>query len=258
MDSTSKNKPTLPLNNVLKFILPLFSIFLIWEILYLIARNSYIVPSISNVFLRIFEMLGEVSFYKAIFTAFVRVLAGLITGILSAVILAIACHYSSICTSIVAPLLSVMKATPIACIIVLLWINMNYTQLTIFVVVLMVIPIVWQNVYDGLSSMDKDLIEVSEIFEFNFQKKLRFLIFPTLVKYLVPSIITSIGLAWKSGIAAEIMTNSNIGRLIYNYKNITFDTASIFAWTIIIVSFSIILEKSTAYLLGRLSNEFEN
>ena len=255
MDSTSKNKSTLPLNNILKFILPLFSILLIWEILYLCTRNSYIVPSISNVLLRIVEMLGEGSFYKAIFTAFIRVLAGLISGILLAVVLAIACHYSSVCTSIVAPLLSIMKATPIACIIVLLWINMNYTQLTIFVVVLMVIPIVWQNVYDGLANIDKELIEVSEIFEFNFSKKLRFIIFPTLVKYLIPSVITSIGLAWKSGIAAEIMTNSNIGRLIYNYKNISFDTSSIFAWTIMIVSFSIILEKSTAYVIGRFRNE---
>lgn len=200
-------------------------------------------------------MLFDASFYKAIFTAFVRVLAGLIIGILSAVMLAIACHYSSICTAIVAPLLSIMKATPIACIIVLLWINMNYTQITVFVVVLMVIPIVWQNVYDGLANIDEELIEVSEIFEFNFSKKLRFLVFPTLVKYLIPSVITSIGLAWKSGIAAEIMTNSNIGRLIYNYKNITFDTASIFAWTIMIVSFSIILEKSTAYAIGRLRHE---
>ena len=255
MASISRNKSTLPLNNILKIVLPLFTVLLIWEILYLCAGNSYVVPSISNVFLRIIAMLGEGSFYKATFTAFARVLAGLITGILSAVILAVACHYSSICTSIIAPLLSIMKATPIACIIVLLWINMNYTQLTIFVVVLMVIPIVWQNVYDGLSNIDQELIEVSEIFEFNFQKKFRFIILPTLVNYLIPSVITSIGLAWKSGIAAEIMTNSNIGRLIYNYKNITFDTESIFAWTIMIVSFSIVLEKSTAYVIGRLRNE---
>lgn len=255
MASTSRNKAVLPLNNTLKFILPLASILLIWEAIYLLVGNSYVIPSISDTLLRSAKMLFDASFYKAIFTAFVRVLAGLIVGILSAVMLAIACHYSSICTAIVAPLLSIMKATPIACIIVLLWINMNYTQITVFVVVLMVIPIVWQNVYDGLANIDKELIEVSEIFEFNFSKKLRFLVFPTLVKYLIPSVITSIGLAWKSGIAAEIMTNSNIGRLIYNYKNITFDTASIFAWTIMIVSFSIILEKSTAYAIGRLRHE---
>ena len=83
--------------------------------------------------------------------------------------------------------------------------------------------------------------------------KIRFLIFPSMLKYLIPSVITSIGLAWKSGIAAEIMTNSNIGRLIYNYKNITYDTESIFAWTVMIVLFSILLEKATAKLLGRFS-----
>ena len=200
-------------------------------------------------------MLTEAGFYKAIFTAFIRVLCGLTLGVFSGVVLAMLCHYSSVATAIISPILSIMKATPIACIIVLLWISMSYTQITIFVVLLMVLPIVWQNIYDGLKNMSAELIEVGEIFEFSFIKRLRFLILPSAVKYLIPSVITSIGLAWKSGIAAEIMTNSNIGRLIYNYKNITYDTEAIFAWTVMIVLFSIALEKITSVILGRFRNE---
>lgn len=255
MSSTTKNNSILPLNKVLKFILPLFSILLIWEIAYLAVGNSYIIPSVSKTVLRAFKMFAEAEFYTAIFTAFIRVFCGLALGILFGVVIALLCHYSTIAAAIVSPIVSIMKATPIACIIVLLWISMSYTQITIFVVLLMVLPIVWQNIYNGLSNMDKDLIEVSAVFEFSFIKKIRFLIFPSMLKYLIPSVITSIGLAWKSGIAAEIMTNSNIGRLIYNYKNITYDTESIFAWTVMIVLFSILLEKATAKLLGRFSND---
>jgi len=66
-----------------------------------------------------------------------------------------------------------------------------------------------------------------------------------------------VGLAWKAEIAAEIMTNSNIGRLIYDYKTVSYDTASIFAWTVIIVSLSIIFEKVTKCFLGRLINDLK-
>ena len=251
MDSTTKNN-ILPINKLLKIILPLATVLLIWELLYLAINNSYIVPSIPITILKALNMMLDKSFYKAIFIAFSRVIFGLFFGIASGCVLAVLCHYSSIATAIISPLLSIMKATPIACIIVLLWISMTDTQLTVFVVVMMVTPIVWQNVYDAFSSMDKDLNEVSEIFEFSLSKQIRFLIIPTLIKSLIPVIITSIGLAWKSGIAAEIMTNSNIGRLIYNFKNITYDTESVYAWTIMIVSFSIILEKTTSLILRRL------
>ena len=150
-----------------------------------------------------------------------------------------------------------MKATPVACIIVLLWIRLNYTEIAIFVVVLMVLPIVWQNVFDGYKSIDPSLVEVTRIFELTPLQKLKALILPSMLSYLLPAIITSVGLAWKAEIAAEIMTNSNIGKLIYDFKTVSYDTASIFAWTVIIVLFSIVFEKTAKYFLGRLSNELK-
>ena len=116
----------------------------------------------------------------------------------------------------------------------------------------MVTPIVWQNVYDGFGSIPKELDEVCIIYELTFKKKVRLLIFPTLVKYLIPAVITSIGLAWKAEIAAEIMTYSNIGRSIQDFKTLFYDTASVFAWALVIIFFSLILEGVTKYFLRRI------
>ena len=190
-----------------------------------------------------------------IFTSILRVVLGLFLGIILGTSLAALSHYSSTANAILTPIMSIIKATPVACIIVLLWIKMTYSELTVFVVLLMVMPIIWQNAVNAYQSIDNDLLEVALVFEFTAFKKFRLLILPALLKYLIPAIITSIGLAWKAEIAAEIMTNSNMGRLIYNYKNVTYDTASIFAWTILIVTFSIIFEKSAKYVLGRFINE---
>ena len=66
---------------------------------------------------------------------------------------------------------------------------------------------------------------------------------PALYKYLIPSVITSSGLAWKAGIAAEIITytSNSIGQHIKNSKD-SFDGANLFAWTIAVVLLSLLIE----------------
>ena len=61
------------------------------------------------------------------------------------------------------------------------------------------------------------------------------------------------GLAWKAGIAAEVMVSpaSGIGAELYNAK-IYLESADLFAWTAVIVIISMILEKLLVRLVRRL------
>ena len=257
MNSIMKNKITLPYIKVLKTILSIFSILAIWELIAFIVNDNYFMPDVIDTFNSLLTIIASGDFFKVLFTAFYRVISGLLLGIILGVFLATLCYKFDIFNTLLAPVISIMKATPVACIIVLLWIRLNYTEIAIFVVVLMVLPIVWQNVFDGYKSIDPSLVEVTQIFELTPLQKLKVLILPSMLSYLLPAIITSVGLAWKAEIAAEIMTNSNIGKLIYDFKTVSYDTASIFAWTVIIVLFSIVFEKTAKYFLGRLANELK-
>lgn len=252
-----KNKASLPYFKILKPIISIVFILSIWEVAALIVNDEFFLPDILKTTESLFKILFSGTFFKVIFIALYRVGAGLILGIFLGIILATLCHKFDFLSTIFSPLISIMKATPVACIIVLLWIRMSYTEIAVFVVVLMILPIVWQNVYDGYKSIDNSLIEVTNVFELTRLQRFRILIMPSILSYLLPAIITSVGLAWKAEIAAEIMTNSNIGRLIYDYKTVSYDTASIFAWTVIIVSLSIIFEKVTKCFLGRLINDLK-
>ena len=256
-NSTMKNKAFLPYFKILKPIISIVFILSIWEVAALIVNDEFFLPDILKTTESLFKILFSGTFFKVIFIALYRVGAGLISGIFLGIILATLCHKFDFLSTIFSPLISIMKATPVACIIVLLWIRMSYTEIAVFVVVLMILPIVWQNVYDGYKSIDNSLIEVTNVFELTRLQRFRILIMPSILSYLLPAIITSVGLAWKAEIAAEIMTNSNIGRLIYDYKTVSYDTASIFAWTVIIVSLSIIFEKVTKCFLGRLINDLK-
>ena len=249
-----QNKPTLPYIKSLKIILSLLFILSVWEILALIINDSFFLPDVIKTLGALGKILFKGVFFRVIFTAIYRVLSGLILGVMFGIIIAVLCHKFDIANTLLSPIISIMKATPVACIIVLLWIRLNYTEIAIFVVFLMVLPIVWQNVYDGLNAVDKNLTEVADIFEMSPLQRIKALTIPSVLAYILPALITSVGLAWKAEIAAEIMTNSNIGKLIYDYKTVSYDTASIFAWTVIIVTLSIALEKLTKRLLGSVIN----
>ena len=121
---------------------------------------------------------------------------------------------------------------------------------------LMVIPIIWQNVIDGYNAIDAQLNEVCEIYNFGFFRKIRFLILPNLLKYLLPGLISASGLAWKAGVAAEIicMTKNSIGKEIYNAKYML-DGPTMFAWTVMVLILSYLIEKLIKLLIGGISKK---
>lgn len=252
MNSIMKNNTSLLKNKVVKIIFSLFVILLLWEVAALVVNDNFFLPDVFTTLEALVKIVVSGSFFSVVFTALYRVVSGLILGIVFGILIAGLCHKFDILNTVLSPFISIMKATPVACIIVLLWIRLNYTEIAIFVVVLMITPIIWQNVYDSLRDVDKELMEVADVFELSKIQRLKLLIVPSVLSYLLPAIVTSVGLGWKAEIAAEIMTNSNIGRLIYDFKTVSFDTASIFAWTVIIVSLSIVFEKISKLLLGRL------
>ena len=253
-----KDNRNLPLYKCLKTILSIIAILAIWDVIALIVGDGYFLPGVFETAASLIKIVVSREAFKVIFIALFRVISGLVLGIASGVILAALCHKFDIVNTLISPIISIMKATPVACIIVLLWIRLNYTDIAIFVVVLMVLPIVWQNVYEAFKSIDKSLIEVADVFKISAKQRLKILVIPSILSYLLPATVTAIGLAWKAEIAAEIMTNSNIGELIYDFKTVSYDTASIFAWTAIIVTLSILFEKTAKHFLGRLANEFRN
>ena len=253
MNSIMKNNRILPYIKIVFFILSLVVFLLIWDLSAKNINESIILPSVREMAVALYKIVVSGDFFKLIFTALKSFLTGLVLGISSGVMLAVLCYKLELLTVIISPAISILKATPIACVIVLLWVSLTVSQITVYATLIMVLPVVWQNVYNGLGSLDKNMIEVASVFKLGKWQKFKVLYVPTVLSYLIPAVITSIGLAWKAEIAAEIMTYNNIGYLIREHR--TYQEAdSIFAWTILIVAFSILFEKSAKYLLGRLEN----
>ncbi len=222
----------------------------VWWIFSLIVGDPYFLPSPVDTLRELVNLLAKPSFYTVVLFSLFRVVAGLTLGITVGMSLAFVAHYIPVIKKLVSPAISIVKAMPVATFILILWITLRGSKLTIFIGFIMVMPIIYQNVVSGLASMDKKLIEVAKIFNFSLKKRLKFLILPSLKSYLYPAIITSVGLAFKSQIAAEIIayTKNSIGQYIYD-ANYGTNTAEVFAWAAVIVVFSIALEYSFRLML---------
>lgn len=228
---------------------------LIWYVAAKVIDNPFLFPRISDTAEALFQLVKTQAFYKSVALSAVRVVVGLSLGCLSGVLLGLLCSKFSIIDYLISPIMTVIRSTPVASFIVVLWVLMSGDALSVFIGFIMVMPIIWQSTSDGMSAIDKNLLEVTRIFEFSRIKKFKLLTLPTLKQFLIPAIISSVGLAWKAEIAAEIIayTKNSIGQGINDAKYVM-DTPTVFAWTAIVVVFSITLEALTKALLRRHKN----
>ncbi|MBO5879466.1 MAG: ABC transporter permease subunit [Clostridia bacterium] len=214
--------------------------------------NDYFLPTPYSAFRALIKMMGTFAFYKAVIYSFLRVFFGVILGIFFGSVLAYASHFMALFRKAITPVITIIKATPVVTFITLLWILVSGNFLTVFIAFLMVMPIIWQNLLDGFDAVPKDLSEVCDVFEFSRFKRFKILTLPTLLRYFFPAVITSIGLAWKAEIAAEVIgsTKVSIGANIADARYALL-TDEVFAWIIVIATFSISLEILTKRIIRR-------
>lgn len=246
-------------NKYLKKVLGTIGVFafwiIVWQAFSLIVADAYLLPSPVDTFIALIGLFGKASFYRVILLSFLRVLLGLLLGTVGGILIAFGCKYLKLLRSLLTPIISIIKAMPVATFILILWVTLRGSALTVFIGFMMVMPIVFQNVLEGLDSLDRELDEVTRVFDFGGWKRLRLFVFPSLLPYLSAAVITSVGLAFKSQIAAEIIayTKNSIGQYIYD-ANFSLQTDLVFAWATVIVVFSIGLESLCRKLLRRCRN----
>ncbi len=216
----------------------------IWEITAITVDLQFIFPRITSTLKALGTLFVTGLFWKSILYSLLRVVYGFLLGAVIGFLLALLCNRFSFISAIISPAITAVKSTPVASIIMLLWFIIGSKSVPIAIAVLMVAPIVWQSTVDGYKSIDRELIEVCMVFKISYMKKLKILIIPSMLKTLLPSLISASALAWKSGIAAEIITytENSIGRIIIDSKG-NFDGASMFAMTLVVIVLSVIIEK---------------
>lgn len=243
---------------ILKKSVPVFGVALFWILLWQLAAwragSELLLPSPIDTACRLFELAAQAEFWLIAAKSLLRVFAGALAALAAGVIFAVACAAVPLIDRLLAPILSVIRATPVASFIILalLWIGRG--ALPSFISFLMVFPIVFTNVKTGIEQVPKDLLEMARLFKIPRRLKFKRIYASAVAPYFVSSAKSSLGLAWKAGIAAEVLAFSpdSIGRMISQSKNYLL-TVDLFAWTALIIILSLGIE----YIFGRSVAKFE-
>ena len=192
----------------------------------------------------LFEMLGTSDFYISVAGSLSRIAIGFAAALIAGILLAMAARWAMPMRMLMLPLMSAIKATPVASFVILALIWISSKNLSVFMAFLIVLPVIYQNFLDGLDRADKKLIEMAKVFRLTFPTQFRAVYWPAAFPYLLTSVRLSLGMCWKAGIAAEVIAQpqKSIGSALQRAK-VFFSTPELFAWTLAIIIISVALEK---------------
>ena len=200
------------------------------------------------------RLLPQADFWHRVGFSAGRILLGFGLGVVCSAALAVAAEICPAAEVLIAPVLQLVKATPVASFIILALVWVRGASLSVLISFLMVLPVLYGAVRTGIRSVDPQLREMAQVFRLPLSRRLRAVWLPAVLPAFRQGCSVALGICWKSGVAAEVigLPNGSIGDALYRAK-ITLSTGELFAWTFVIILLSAGFEKLFLALLDRLS-----
>lgn len=216
---------------------------LIWQMAYLYINKEVLIVSPFDVFMRLLQLVITTDFWRNSFASIFRILSGFLLALIFGSAFAVMSNASAMFNAFFSPFISVIKATPVASFILLVFLWLGSANVPLFISFLIVFPVAFGNMIYGIRTVDIKLLQMSNIYKFSLFKKIKYIYVPTVVPHFMAAATTGLGLAWKAGIAAEVLSipKFGIGSKLYKSK-VYLDIIDLFAWTVFIILFSMLIE----------------
>lgn len=216
----------------------------IWQILSMLVSRELLLPSPYKTLQTLCALAADAVFWKSVAFSILRIMAGFFAGCAAGALLATLCALSGVASALFRPFLSVVRSTPVASFIVIALVWIGRGAVPSFIAFLIVLPIVCDSVLAGMKNADSMLLEVAQIYAFSKPQRIRLILIPGAMKSFLSSSATALGIAWKAGIAAEVLATPqhSIGTSLYQAK-IYLESPELLAWTMTIIILSMAFEK---------------
>ena len=190
------------------------------------------------------RLLPQADFWHRVGFSAGRILLGFGLGVVCSAALAVAAEICPAAEILIAPVLQLVKATPVASFIILALVWVRGSSLSVLISFLMVLPVLYGAVRTGIRAADPQLLEMAKVFRLPLGRRLRAVWLPAVLPAFRQGCSVALGICWKSGVAAEVigLPNGSIGDALYRAK-ITLSTGELFAWTFVIILLSAAFEK---------------
>ena len=240
------------LKKTIRIAIPLAFWLGVWQLAALWVGLELLLPSPLAVWDSLAALVFTGDFWLSALSTLLRVFFGLLGGSLLGVLMAFLTRFSPWADLLFSPAIRVIRATPVVSFILLIYLWVTRANIPGVIAAMMVLPVVWNSVAGGLAAVDGQLLELARAYRFSRWKTLRLIYLPSLRPHFVSGFLTAFGLAWKSGVAAEVICPPRlaIGSRIQQAR-LALETADLFAWTLVIIFLSLTLEAILRRILRR-------
>ena len=253
---------------VKQIVIPLVFWLIVWQIAAWVVGDSVffsttpllremhlLLPGPWTVLRTLAELVVQAQFWQTAGLTLLRIFLGLLAGVALGTLTAVLTCVSVWCDRLLSPLVKVVRATPVASFILLILLWVQTGRVPGVISALMVLPVVWGNVSKGIRQTDPLLLEMAKAYRFDAGKRLRLIYVPSVAPYFSASVETSLGLAWKAGVAAEVLCHPKlaVGTQVYLSK-LNLETPGLFAWTAVVILMSFLEESLLVRLLRKAVN----
>ena len=216
----------------------------VWYLAAVSLGKPLLLPTPYRVLRCLVGLMGTASFWQTTAVTLGRILLGTMAAVALGLVLAVVTAASSLIRALVEPVMTVIQASPVAsfAILVLIWMDRDYVPALICA--MMVLPVVWNNVCTGIRQTDVQLLEMAKVYRLTPVQVLRRIYVPSVLPYFRAACSSGLGLGWKAGVAAEVLTvpKLSIGRMISESKMYLM-TEELFAWTLAVIGLSLLLQR---------------
>lgn len=245
------------LRKILKICVPVAVYIVIWQLLSMLVGSSLLLPSPKDTAEAAVGILGSSGGWSAIGATIARILIGYCLGIILGVLLAVLTSHFHVAEWLLRPLRSLIKTTPITSFALILLVSVVSGAVPVVVSTIVVMPMIWQTTEEAIKNRSEQLSEMSRIF-LSPWKKLIYVSLPQILPRFFATASTALGFAWKAVITAEILAlpRFGIGRQMQDNK-IYLETPELFAWTLLVVLLSVLIETTFRYGLRKAGQRYD-
>ena len=222
----------------------------VWVLAAAQVAQPLILPGPGAVVMALLRLVCDAGTWAILAGSGARILGGLALAAVCGGVLAGVSARSRAFARLVAPALSFVKATPVACVVVLLLIWLGSARVSIAAVFLMALPGVYFSLVEGLSQVDRPLEQMLRLHSVRGWRLFCAHTWREVLPFVLSCAQAVIGMSWKAGVAAELigMAAGTVGERIYQAK-LLIETADLLAWTVLVVAASWACERALVWLL---------
>lgn len=232
------------------YFLGILFLFVIWFLASSSYSNDYIVPSIDLTFKALTNLISDGYTYKILGYTLLRLVVTVGVCFILGIFLAVISNVSYRFKAFIRPTIVLLKTLPIAVVIILLLIIWGRENSPYFIVGVVVLPLIYEATLIGLENIDSDILNEVKMLSGVNSFVVRKVYLPLTFPYILTALIQSIGLGLKVLVMAEFIAQPrySIGNELVFYKEIACQMEFVYAWSIILIIFVLIVEYLIQYL----------